>query len=100
MGLIGTAALPAQAASCPDNGWSIKDGSTGRFFNTNGVNIRTGPSTRCTSVGQGQRSHTVQLDCFKAGDGGTWSHLFDSTTGKEGWVKDTLLVSNGSPIHC
>ena len=100
VGLVGTAALPAQAVSCPDNGWSIKDNSFGKFFNTNGTNIRTGPGTGCTAVGQGQRSHDVILDCYKAGAGGTWSHIFDSTTGKEGWVKDTLLVDNGSHIHC
>ena len=91
---------PALAASCPDNGWSIADGRIGRFFNGNGINIRTGPSTRCTAVGQGQASHDVQLDCFKDGDGGTWSHLFDFTTSKEGWVRDDLLVGRGAVVRC
>jgi hypothetical protein len=100
MGLIGAATLPAQAATCPDRGWTIKDNSVGFFFNTNGVNIRTGPGTNCTSVGQGQRSHDVTFDCYKPGDGGTWTHLFDNSTGREGWVKDTLLVDNGSHIRC
>lgn len=94
------AATPAFAASCPDNGWSIKDGRTGNFFNGNGINIRTGPSTGCTAVGQGQASHNVMLDCWKSGDGGTWSHLYDFTTGKEGWVRDDLLVGAGANVRC
>ncbi|KPM50903.1 hypothetical protein CcI49_08910 [Frankia sp. CcI49] len=94
-------ASPALAASCPDNGWGIYDGSTGYFFNTNAVNIRTGPGTGCTAVGQGQTSHYVQYDCYKLGDGGyTWTHLYDSTTGKQGWVRDDLLVGYGSNYHC
>jgi hypothetical protein len=94
------AAPSASAASCPDNGWSIFDGSVGHFFAGNGINIRTGPGTGCTAVGQGQASHNVQFDCWKSGDGGTWTHLADLTTGKEGWVKDSLLVGNGSNFHC
>ncbi len=94
-------ASPALAASCPDNGWSILDGRVGHYFNTNAVNIRTGPSTSCTAVGQGQTSHNVQLDCWKSGGGGyTWSHLYDFTTGKQGWVRDDLLVGNGANVHC
>jgi hypothetical protein len=102
-GLIGVGVVsstPAFAASCPDNNWSIKDARVGNFFNGNGINIRTGPSTSCTSKGQGQASHSVQLDCWTSGDGGTWSHLFDFTTGVEGWVKDSLLVGNGANPHC
>ncbi len=94
-------ASPALAASCPDNGWSILDARIGQYFNTNYVNIRTGPSTACTAVGQGQQSHTVQLDCWKLGGGGyTWSHLYDFTTGKQGWVRDDLLVGYGANVHC
>lgn len=91
---------PAFAASCPDNGWSILDGRTGNFFAVNYVNIRTGPSTACTSVGQGQMSHWVQVDCYKSGENGTWTHLYDFTTGKEGWSKDSLLVGSGALVHC
>lgn len=94
------AAPQANAVSCPDNGWSILDGRVGQYFAGNGINIRTGPSTVCTSIGQGQASHTVQLDCYKSGEGGTWSHLFDFTTSRGGWVKDSLLVGNGANRHC
>lgn len=91
---------PALAASCPDNGWSILDGRVGKFFNGNFINIRTGPSTNCTAVGQGQASHSVRLDCWKSGDDGTWSHLLDRTTGKQGWVRDDLLVALGARGQC
>ncbi len=94
-------ASPAMAVSCPDNGWAILDGRDGYFFNTNYVNIRTGPSTACTAIGQGQMSHYVELDCWKLGGGGyTWSHLYDFTTGREGWVRDDLLVGYGANVHC
>ncbi|MEN3608752.1 SH3 domain-containing protein [Plantactinospora sp. ZYX-F-223] len=83
----GTPALAAPAATCPDNGWSIRDGGTGYLFAASGVNIRTGPSTDCTSVGLGYPNHLVRLDCQKAG----WSHIFDHTTGKLGWVRNDML---------
>src|SRR5204863_10069128 len=60
-----TASTDSVLVSCPEHGWSILDGRVGQFFNGNGINIRTGPSTACTAVGQGQASHTVQLDCWK-----------------------------------
>lgn len=91
---------PALAVSCPDNAWTIKDGRTGLFFNASNVNIRTGPSTSCPSRGQGQPNHIVQLDCWKTGDGGTWSHLFDETIGVEGWSRDDLLIGGGANSHC
>jgi len=100
LGVVVPTATPAFAVSCPDNGWSILDGRVGQYFAGNFINIRTGPSTVCTSLGQGQASHTVQLDCWKSGQNGTWSHLFDFTTSKEGWVKDSLLVGNGANVHC
>lgn len=97
---VGFTGTPAFAVSCPDNGWVSRDGRTGTYFDGNGINIRTGPSTKCTSIGQGQASHRVMLDCFKTGEGGTWSHLWDYTTDRGGWVKDSLLIGNGSNRSC
>lgn len=95
------ATTPAQAATCPDNGWSTLDGRVGQFFNGTDINIRTGPSTACPSVGAGQPSHVVQLDCWKLGDDGfSWSHLFNATTGWQGWVRDDLLVDFGANTQC
>ncbi|GAA3839452.1 hypothetical protein GCM10022243_02300 [Saccharothrix violaceirubra] len=36
---------------------------------------------------QAQAAHKVQLDCERGG----WSHLFDSDTGKQGRVANSLL---------
>ncbi|MBN1174164.1 MAG: hypothetical protein JXA67_18480 [Micromonosporaceae bacterium] len=93
-------ASPAFAASCPDNGWSIKDGRYGQYFASNGINIRTGPSTACTSLGLGYSSYSVMLDCYKSGQNGTWSHLWVENTGVQGWVKDSLLVGGGANTYC
>jgi hypothetical protein len=93
-------AAPALAASCPDNNWSNKDGRTGKLFDGNGINIRTEPSTSCASRGHGQASHNVVYHCYKPGEGGTWTHLKDTTTGVQGWTKDSLLKGYGSPKRC
>jgi hypothetical protein len=85
----GTPASATVAAACPDNGWSIRDGGSGYLFAGSGVNIRTGPSTACTSVGLGYPNHLVRLDCKK----GSWSHIYDITTAKLGWVANSLLTN-------
>ncbi|PRY40670.1 SH3 domain-containing protein [Umezawaea tangerina] len=94
----GEAAVSVQAG-CPDNTWSNQDNRTGKLVLT-AANIRTGPSTTCTSVGQAQTSHSVTLHCWKPGQDGTWSHARDNSTGKQGWIKDTLLAGNGAMIAC
>ncbi|MET1071991.1 MAG: SH3 domain-containing protein [Umezawaea sp.] len=94
----GVAGVTAQA-TCPDNVWSNQDGRTGKLVLT-AANIRTGPSTACTSVGQAQTSHSVTLHCWKYGQGGTWSHVRDNATGKQGWIKDSLLADGGAYIGC
>ncbi|WNV89140.1 SH3 domain-containing protein [Umezawaea sp. Da 62-37] len=94
----GEVGVTAQS-TCPDNDWSNKDNRTGKFVLT-AANIRTGPSTTCTSVGQAQTSHSVTLHCWKYGAGGTWSHVRDNTTGRQGWIKDSLLVNSGAANKC
>ena len=84
-------AQEAQAASCPDSGWHNYDNITATNILKAGANIRTGPSTTCTSVGQGQTSHSITLHCYKAGSGGYWDHVRDNTTGKSGWVSETAM---------
>jgi len=87
---------PALAATCPNNNWSIKDGRVGNFYSATNVNIRTGTGTNCTSVGQGQPSHTIRLDCYRSGDGGFWSHIYDFTTARGGWSKDEFIQGEGT----
>lgn len=79
-----------------------KDSSRwGKYFKTNGVNIRKLPSTSSTICGQGQKSHTVDYHCWAYGrDGRTWTYLRDATTNYQGWVRDDLLKNYGSSVHC
>jgi len=67
---------------------------------TTTANIRTGPSTRCRSMGLTQPGHRLNYHCYVSGDGGTWTYLRDLTSGKRGWVKDSLLPDNGSYVGC
>ncbi|MFG1953260.1 hypothetical protein [Micromonospora sp. NPDC048830] len=110
---LSTAALAAPASAAPAGGqnspevgplactqpsWTSHPQAGG--FTTDGTNIRIGPTTECTSVGLGYRSHSVTYHCWRLGAGGTWTHLRDNTTGVQGWVKDSLLVNNGSSYAC
>jgi hypothetical protein len=85
-------------ASCPDNGWSNKDSGTDTA--TTSANTRTRPGTGGTSVGQAQPGQVLDLHCFKSGDGGTWSHVRNTVTGKQGWIKDSPLRNGGSFTLC
>ncbi|MDX3386258.1 SH3 domain-containing protein [Streptomyces niveiscabiei] len=106
--LLGGASVPAVAApaasgasvlACPDNSWYIADGRTGSTT-TNGVNIRSGPSTGCTALGQAQASHNLRYDCYKYDSGYTWTHVLDRTTGISGWIRDDLLTGGGAYYLC
>ena len=56
-------------------------------FIGNGVNIRTGPSTSCTIVGEGFKNQSVTVHCYR----GNWDYLKDNATGKLGWVVAQLI---------
>lgn len=75
-----------------------RDSTVGGFLTS--ASIRTGPSTRCASVGLGQRGHRADYYCYVSGDGGTWTYLRDINTGKRGWVRDDLLTGYGSFQPC
>ena len=86
-------------AACGTAGPNL-DTTTGHT-NSDAVNIRTGSATTCTSVGQAQASHSLDFYCYTVGnDGFTWTYLKDITTGKLGWIRDDLLVNNGSFSYC
>lgn len=80
----------------------------GKFFDRNGVNIRTGPKTSCPSRGLGYRSDDVDYHCYDSGQTvngiSTWTYLRDVRTEVTGWVSDSLLALNsfsrGSVVHC
>ncbi|MCS7481232.1 SH3 domain-containing protein [Umezawaea endophytica] len=85
-------------AVCPNTNWRDADSRTDH--STGAANIRTGTGTNCTAVGQAQRGHLLDMHCYTEGDGGTWSHVRDTVTGKQGWIKDSLLQNAGSFVHC
>lgn len=103
---VGEANAEANAAADPINACGPaprdKDGSAwGKYFKVNHVNMRKSPSTNSTICAQGQKSHKVDYHCWKVGaDGHTWTYLRDVTTHYAGWVRDDLLVGNGSLVHC
>lgn len=98
--VVGVGASPAFAVSCPDREWSLKDGRIGPFMNGTNINLRNGPSANCRTFAQGQLNDRIIYDCWKPGDGGSWTHLFDTSIGWSDWVKDSLLDDNGSTVRC
>ncbi len=91
LSLIGFAPS-ASAVSCPDNNYhNDENGKYTHAFKA-GANIRTGPSTSCKSVGQGQPSQSVTYHCYKYVGNYKWTHLKDNATGKVGWVREDALV--------
>jgi hypothetical protein len=86
VGLVTIQTSPAFAVSCPDRSY-VGHGTDSNSFTGNGVNIRSGPSSTCTPLGQGQRSHSVSSYCRK----GSWTAVFDHTTGIKGWVSEDFL---------
>jgi len=95
---VGATSAEVVPLACTQPSWTSNPQAGG--FTTDGTNIRIGPTTECTSVGLGYRSHSVTYHCWRSGAGGTWTHLRDNTTGAQGWVKDSLLVNNGSSYSC
>jgi hypothetical protein len=91
LGLVGFAPS-ASAVSCPDNGHhNYENGKYTRSLKA-GANIRTGPSTSCASVGQGQVSHSATYHCYKNVGQHTWTYLKDNTNGRSGWVREDAMV--------
>jgi hypothetical protein len=88
----------AAAGTCPNNDWSnITDVLVTNNFRNDGVNIRTGDSTSCTSLGQGQQTHDTRLHCYSWNGSNFWDHLRDRNTGVSGWVReDQLYVVSGN----
>jgi uncharacterized protein YgiM (DUF1202 family) len=70
--------------------------TTTGFFTASGVNIRSGPSTGYTILGQGQKGQAVYIYCEAAGD---WYHILDRATGINGWSywPDNILIDSLSP---
>ena|ERR1051326_6002500 len=100
---IAIGALPASATTSPAinciQNPSTTSNNAARFIGSN-VNIRTGPSTACTAVGEGQTNHSVTAHCAEVVSGVLWVYLVDHTINRKGWSEARFLTWNGGLINC
>lgn len=105
--LVAIVLVPASPASAACNVGTLAYAQHGTFTGTN-VNIRTGPSTGCAVVAQGQPGHVVRFDCWTSGTSvkrngttyNTWSHVLDENVWTSGWVSDAYLSGGGATYQC
>jgi uncharacterized protein YraI len=69
-------------------------------FTGNGVNIRTGPSTSCTSIGQGFLNQSVTVHCIKGTLPNAWVYLKDNVSGVTGWSYAPNVSLIGGAEQC
>jgi uncharacterized protein YraI len=93
-GLAVNAPTSAEAATCPQTPTNPLNSVAS--FTGDGVNIRTGPSTSCTSKGLGYRIHSVTYHCEASG----WVYLTDNTTGVTGWSSGQFVTSTDAARVC
>lgn len=76
---------------------SNNQGDPSGYVGTN-VNIRTGPSTSCKALAEGQPGDAVYAHCYYVPVAGQyWTYLTDYTKGVEGWSVSQYVVSQ-SPL--
>jgi hypothetical protein len=74
-------------------------GSVDGHFNGQGINIRSGPRTSCTSYGLGYEGNALKVWCsVTEPDGVTWYYLNDRTTGVRGWSEVRYVVVTGGGV--
>ncbi|NEA64627.1 SH3 domain-containing protein [Streptomyces sp. SID12488] len=74
-------------------------------FTGDGVNIRSGPGTGYSSLGQGQSGQGVEITCYyyaNFGDSGQkWYYLKNKATGVIGFVSSAYIkVTSGGVGYC
>jgi hypothetical protein len=99
LALAGTASAAAENYSCGSTPPDL-DPLPQAAHKANGVNMRTGSSTSCTSRGLAYDSDVINYQCWTAGSDWTWTYARDVTTGRAGWMRDDLLTDGGSRVHC
>ncbi|MGW0705753.1 SH3 domain-containing protein [Streptomyces sp. NPDC002643] len=93
-------ATPAAAHASCGTSVSDRDGS-GWVRSANGVNMRSGSSTGCSSNGIAYSSHSLDYHCYTVGnDGYTWTYTRNDATGVYGWMRDDVLSDGGSLVYC
>lgn len=88
-----TAEQRAATAGCETGKMPDRDNSKyAKLFENNSTKILDGP--KCTPVGQGQKSHRVDLHCYTT----QWSYIRDVDTNVEGWVRNDMLETTPDPV--
>jgi hypothetical protein len=101
--LGGMIAAPAASAATPDVSCSWKptaNSKVGAQYDGTFVNIRTGPSTSCTSIGEGNPGDEVYVHCYYW-DPSTyviWDYLTDYTISREGWSDGNYVDQGPSSV--
>lgn len=93
----------ASAATVADTARPLTYGEFSNYVTSNGVNIRSGPGTGYTSLGQAQRG---EVDDF-CWSGGTvingdpaWDYITDLATGVSGYVSEYYLSDKSQSKFC
>lgn len=103
--LLGTAHAADAWRPCQTAGsyWAPNDRDSSdwdTYFLNNATKLRRTASTSANACAEGQRSHTVDLHCYRYVGGVYWNYVRDhSTGGWAGWVPDSQL-STVSAVAC
>jgi len=102
IGALPSTATAAPAINCIQN--PSQNSNNEAHFTGNGVNIRTGPATSCTAIGQGQRTNDVTAHCGRYIQTHPpvviWVYLTDNTTHKKGWSDAAFVSWSGTLASC
>jgi hypothetical protein len=106
---LGLSATPASAAPAASNypcGTTAHDidavtpTEVIEFVPSPTINIRTGTSSQCSIIGNIGKGEAFNYDCYVVDAiNRTWTFLHTSEN-EYGWVLDSALLDNGSPIEC
>jgi len=99
-GLLATAG-PASAdpAHCSGHSTHPDYYNAGGISFKDGTNIRTGPYTDCTALGEGFHSQGINVHCsYVNSNNVAWVYLVDTSTGVAGWSALSALNWDGSFI--
>lgn len=89
---------PASTAGSEQSAEAAQRGNG--YFIASGVNIRTGPATNRTILGQGQKNQPIQVHSCRHGNPSSWWYITNLATGVKGYVywPENVLFRSGVPL--
>jgi hypothetical protein len=93
MGVVTTAATPANAADCS---FVVRDHSNGTDSVRSGKAINVGPSSTCADAGVGSGRYSWNLWCWEFSTSGGNVFWYGRGTDGNGWVNEANLVYNNN----